>query len=213
MVESHCARSPVCLIPFPLQVTFLFPVMLCAKGSLRILRPRCHLPVASQVRRSLCTPAVVAEIAPEIRSIQKSSPEHEITQESMLKPLENFTPIKDSFAVVYVSGHQVRQFFLSILLTFFVKFKVTAGDEIMVEKIASVEVLQRILLDKVLLVGTRYAMIPPFQASFNFFSREHTIVGAPLLNRAKVLAEVQEHSKTEKVIIFKKHHHKRKKRR
>lgn len=38
------------------------------------------------------------------------------------------------------------------------------------------------------------------------------MVGTPLLSRAKVLAEVQEQSLAEKVIVYKKLDHKRKKR-
>jgi len=64
---------------------------------------------------------------------------------------------------------------------------VTEGDEIMIEEIEA-PVQSKILLDKVLLVGTR----------------EHTVIGIPILTKAKVLAQVEEHSRTAKLIVFKK---------
>ncbi len=71
--------------------------------------------------------------------MHKSLAESELTQEKMLVPVSDLVSVKDSFAIIHVSGHQ---------------YKVTEGDEIMVEKL-DVPVLSRILLDKVLLVGTR----------------------------------------------------------
>jgi len=49
-------------------------------------------------------------------------------------------------------------------------------------------VRSKILLDKVLLVGTK----------------DQTVIGTPMLTKAKVHAQIEEHSKTEKVIVFKK---------
>lgn len=46
----------------------------------------------------------------------------------------------------------------------------------------------QIILDKVLLVG----------------SQEYTVIGQPMVSTAKVLATVEEHEKTEKVLIYKK---------
>jgi len=67
------------------------------------------------------------------------------------------------------------------------QYKVVPGDVIIVEKMP-VEVGEEIALHKVLLV-----------AGQNF-----TAIGAPVLTRSKVMAQVQEQTRTEKVIIFKK---------
>jgi large subunit ribosomal protein L21 len=67
------------------------------------------------------------------------------------------------------------------------QYKVTQGDQIMINRI-DIPVQTQILLDKVLLLG----------------STEYTVIGQPLLPSAKVLATVEEHEKTDKVIIFKK---------
>jgi len=115
-----------------------------------------------------------------LQSLERCLSRNELTQEAMLRPVTDFVPIKDSFAIIHVGGHQ---------------YKVTEGDEIMTEKLEA-PVLTQILLDKVLLVGTK----------------NHTVVGTPLLDKAKVLAEVQEQSKTERIWIYKKTDHKRKKR-
>ncbi len=66
--------------------------------------------------------------------------------------------------------------------------KITKDDTIMLEKIEGLEVGDTFFFDKVLLVA----------------SDEYTSVGRPFLTTAKVLATVQEHSLTEKVIVFKK---------
>lgn len=88
-----------------------------------------------------------------IESLQQSLPESELTQEKMLRPVQDFVPVKDSFAIIHVSGHQVIFLPSAYLLT--LQYKVTEGDEIMVEKLEA-PVLSQILLDKVLLVGTKY---------------------------------------------------------
>jgi hypothetical protein len=41
-------------------------------------------------------------------------------------------------------------------------------------------------------------------------SRDDTVVGTPMLSRAKILVEVQEQSKTEKIILFQRNSKKRK---
>lgn len=45
-----------------------------------------------------------------ILSVKNSLPKSQITQESMLLKLDQLVPLKDSFAVVQVGGHQVLQF-------------------------------------------------------------------------------------------------------
>jgi len=118
------------------------------------------------------TAAPASERTQAILTLSKTLPEHEITQATLLAPVQNFTPLKDSFAVVHIGGHQ---------------YKVTEGDEIMVNTLDA-PVRSKILLDKVLLVGTK----------------DQTVIGTPMLTKAKVHAQIEEHSKTEKVIVFKK---------
>ncbi|EGC39083.1 hypothetical protein DICPUDRAFT_27582 [Dictyostelium purpureum] len=83
----------------------------------------------------------------------------------------NFTPIDNSFAVVHISGKQ---------------FKVIKGDVIMTDRL-NINVGEHIVLDKVLLVGTK----------------ESTMIGKPLVESVKVHAYVEEQPKAEHVIIFK----------
>eukprot|EP01121_Diplochlamys_sp_Union-15-3_P013117 TRINITY_DN4032_c0_g1_i1.p1 TRINITY_DN4032_c0_g1~~TRINITY_DN4032_c0_g1_i1.p1 ORF type:complete len:207 (-),score=44.82 TRINITY_DN4032_c0_g1_i1:113-733(-) len=89
-----------------------------------------------------------------------------------LVSMDELEPYPDSFAVVQIGAKQ---------------YKVTKGDEIMVEKILA-PVSSDIILDKVLMVGTK----------------TDTLIGTPVLFNKKVLASVEEQNKAEKVIIFKK---------
>jgi len=66
--------------------------------------------------------------------------------------------------------------------------KITKDDTIMLEKIDGLEVGDTFFFDNVLLVA----------------SDEYTSVGRPFVRSAKVLATIQEHSLTDKVIVFKK---------
>merc|ERR1712137_889378 len=66
--------------------------------------------------------------------------------------------------------------------------KVVSGDVILTEKLVHAEVGNIIRLDKVLLLGTT----------------DLTVIGTPRVQNAFVMAEVQEQTKAEKVIIFKK---------
>ncbi|KAN0019686.1 hypothetical protein ACTFIU_002907 [Dictyostelium citrinum] len=93
------------------------------------------------------------------------------TSEEVYNFKNQFTPIKDSFAVVHISGKQ---------------YKVIEGDVIMTDKVPA-DVGEHIVLDKVLLVGTK----------------SETIVGTPLINNFKVHAYIEEQAKTEHVTIFK----------
>ncbi|KAK5579148.1 hypothetical protein RB653_008827 [Dictyostelium firmibasis] len=83
----------------------------------------------------------------------------------------SFKPIEESFAVVHISGKQ---------------FKVIKGDIIMTDRI-NVDVGEHIVLDKVLLVGTK----------------SQTMIGTPLVENVKVHAYIEEQPKTEHVTIFK----------
>jgi large subunit ribosomal protein L21 len=85
----------------------------------------------------------------------------------------NFKPYEPVFAVVQIGSHQ---------------FKVSNGDCIYTEKLKHCEVNEKIMLNKILMLG----------------SATQTIIGRPILPDASVYAVVEEHALDAKVIIFKK---------
>uniref|UniRef100_A0A1J3J2B5 Large ribosomal subunit protein bL21m n=1 Tax=Noccaea caerulescens TaxID=107243 RepID=A0A1J3J2B5_NOCCA len=91
-----------------------------------------------------------------------------------LKPSERlFKPYEPVFAVVQIGSHQ---------------FKVSNGDSIFTEKLKFCDINDKLILTKVLLLG----------------SASQTIIGRPILPDATVHAVVEEHALDEKVLIFKK---------
>ncbi|XP_027100999.2 large ribosomal subunit protein bL21m isoform X1 [Coffea arabica] len=84
-----------------------------------------------------------------------------------------FKPYEPVFAVVQVGSHQ---------------FKVSNGDSIFVEKLKYCDVNDKLILNRVLMLG----------------STAQTIIGRPVLPDAAVHAVVEEHALDAKVIIFKK---------
>ncbi|RDY13403.1 50S ribosomal protein L21, mitochondrial [Mucuna pruriens] len=84
-----------------------------------------------------------------------------------------FKPYEPVFAVVQIGSHQ---------------FKVSNGDSIFTERLKFCEVNDKLILSKVLLVG----------------SASQTVVGRPIVPDAAVHAVVEEHALDAKVIIFKK---------
>ncbi|XP_074268155.1 large ribosomal subunit protein bL21m [Silene latifolia] len=91
-----------------------------------------------------------------------------------LKPDDRvFKHYEAAFAIVQVGSHQ---------------FKVSNGDVIYVEKLKYCEVNDKLILKKVMMVG----------------SPTQTIIGRPILPEAEVHAIVEEHALDAKVIIFKK---------
>ncbi|GAB4831187.1 hypothetical protein Ancab_005195 [Ancistrocladus abbreviatus] len=84
-----------------------------------------------------------------------------------------FKPYEPLFAVVQIGSHQ---------------FKVSNGDCIYTEKLKCCDVNDKLILNKVLLLG----------------SSNQTIVGRPIVPDAAVHAVVEEHALDAKVIIFKK---------
>lgn len=91
-----------------------------------------------------------------------------------LDPIERpFKYREPFFAVVQIGSHQ---------------FKVSNGDSIYTEKLKFCEVNDKLVLTKVLMVG----------------SQTQTIIGRPILPDAAVHAVVEEHALDAKVIIFKK---------
>ncbi|VVB17298.1 unnamed protein product [Arabis nemorensis] len=91
-----------------------------------------------------------------------------------LKPKERlFKHYEPVFAVVQIGSHQ---------------FKVSNGDSIFTEKLKFCDINDKLILTKVLLLG----------------SASQTIIGRPILPDATVHAVVEEHALDEKVLIFKK---------
>ncbi|KAJ4969725.1 hypothetical protein NE237_002824 [Protea cynaroides] len=91
-----------------------------------------------------------------------------------LDPSERpFKPWESAFAVVQIGSHQ---------------FKVSNGDTIYTERLKFCEVNDKLILNRVLMLG----------------SRTQTIIGRPTLPEAAVHAVVEEHALDAKVIIFKK---------
>ncbi|GMH05446.1 hypothetical protein Nepgr_007286 [Nepenthes gracilis] len=84
-----------------------------------------------------------------------------------------FKPYEPVFAIVQIGSHQ---------------FKVSNGDCIYTERLKYCEVNDKLILNKVLLLG----------------SKSQTIVGRPIVPDAAVHAVVEEHALDAKVIIFKK---------
>lgn len=95
----------------------------------------------------------------------------------VIGPLERservFKPYEPVFAVVQIGSHQ---------------FKVSNGDYIYTERLKHCDVNDKLILTKVMLLG----------------SQTQTIVGRPILEDAAVHAVVEEHALDAKVIIFKK---------
>ncbi|CAA7397498.1 unnamed protein product [Spirodela intermedia] len=95
----------------------------------------------------------------------------------VIGPLESserpFKPWEPVFAVVQIGSHQ---------------FKVCNGDSIFTERLKFCEVNDKLILNKVLMLG----------------SKAQTIIGRPILPEAAVHAVVEEHALDAKVIIFKK---------
>ncbi|KAG1346695.1 50S ribosomal protein L21, mitochondrial [Cocos nucifera] len=91
-----------------------------------------------------------------------------------LDPSENpFKPYEPVFSVVQIGSHQ---------------FKVSNGDSIFTERLKFCEVNDKLILNRVLMLG----------------SNTRTIIGRPVVPDAAVHAVVEEHALDAKVIIFKK---------
>ncbi|KAK9906962.1 hypothetical protein M0R45_002576 [Rubus argutus] len=89
------------------------------------------------------------------------------------KPDGVFKPYEPVFAVIQIGSHQ---------------FKVSNGDSIFTERLKFCEVNDKLILNKVLLVG----------------SSRQTMIGRPIVPDAAVHAVVEEHALDAKVLIFKK---------
>ncbi|GAM26162.1 hypothetical protein SAMD00019534_093370, partial [Acytostelium subglobosum LB1] len=106
-----------------------------------------------------------------------STPSTQTTTTTTASVNVNETIVDQSFAVVHLGGKQ---------------YKVIKGDIIMADRLPNIDVGEHIVLDKVLMVGTK----------------ETTMIGTPLVEGAKVHAFIEEQSKASHVTIFK---HKRRK--
>ncbi|KAL0739255.1 hypothetical protein Bca4012_015465 [Brassica carinata] len=116
------------------------------------------------------------EVEREYSPVEKVEAAAEIGYKVMgpLKPSERlFKPYEPVFAVVQIGSHQ---------------FKVSNGDSIFTEKLKFCDINDKLVLTKVLLLG----------------SASQTIIGRPILPDATVHAVVEEHALDEKVLIFKK---------
>lgn len=123
-----------------------------------------------------------SEIGPKLVSHSGKSKEEMVKEAaeigySVVGPLtssENpFKLYEPAFAIVQIGSHQ---------------FKVCNGDSIFTERLKYCEVNDKLVLSKVLMLG----------------SRTETIIGRPVLPDAAVHAVVEEHALDAKVIIFKK---------
>ncbi|KAK9268089.1 hypothetical protein L1049_010528 [Liquidambar formosana] len=110
-------------------------------------------------------------------SVEEKEEEAAAIGYKVIGPLEPsdrpFKPYEPVFAVVQIGSHQ---------------FKVSNGDCIFTERLKFCEVNDKLILNKVLLLG----------------SSSQTIIGRPTLPDAAVHAVVEEHALDAKVIIFKK---------
>eukprot|EP01126_Amoeba_proteus_P050024 TRINITY_DN5876_c0_g1_i18.p1 TRINITY_DN5876_c0_g1~~TRINITY_DN5876_c0_g1_i18.p1 ORF type:complete len:176 (+),score=17.38 TRINITY_DN5876_c0_g1_i18:388-915(+) len=109
------------------------------------------------------------------------------------KPLEAYVPVRDSFAIVHVSGHQ---------------YKVTEGDEIMVD-VLHLPILSRVLLDKVLLIGTKFVFV---RVPTNFTEHKQLLEDR-YSTRPGFLLKYKRRQKQKKIHVYKETNHKHKKRR
>lgn len=112
-----------------------------------------------------------------VYTAEEKEAEAEAIGYKVVGPLEKndnvFKPYEPAFAVVQIGSHQ---------------FKVSNGDSIFTERLKFCEVNDKLILNKVLLLG----------------SPSQTIVGRPIVPDGVVHAVVEEHALDAKVIIFKK---------
>ncbi|CAI9099350.1 OLC1v1036157C1 [Oldenlandia corymbosa var. corymbosa] len=111
------------------------------------------------------------------KSDEQKAQEAEEIGYKVLGPLQKsdrvFKPYEPVFAVIQIGSHQ---------------FKVSNGDSIFVEKLKYCDVNDKLILNKVLMLG----------------SKAQTIIGRPVVPDAVVHAVVEEHALDAKVLIFKK---------
>lgn len=117
---------------------------------------------------------------PPPRPFKLNNEQRELAEEIGYKVIDRYTEEDfgrnkrpKAFAVVQIGSHQ---------------FKVSPNDLIYTEKLKYCDINDKLMLNKVLLLG----------------SKDTTIIGRPIVPKAAVLAVVEEHALDEKVIIFKK---------
>ncbi|GMH45885.1 hypothetical protein BSKO_13848 [Bryopsis sp. KO-2023] len=127
-------------------------------------------------RRSMClrsaTSASVKRFLQEVERPAVLSQFPELEKVGVIKSGYSVQP-QLKFAVIQLGAHQ---------------FKVTTDDVIYIEKIKGVDVMDKVRLGRVLLVGTD----------------EETMIGRPFIPGASVLAAIEEQCQDAKVLIFKK---------
>ncbi|XP_024988116.1 50S ribosomal protein L21, mitochondrial [Cynara cardunculus var. scolymus] len=112
------------------------------------------------------------EYSPEEREIEAAAIGYKVIGQ-LQRSDRVFNPYEPVFAVIQIGAHQ---------------FKVSNGDCIYTEKLKFCEVNDKLILNKVLMLG----------------SKTQTMIGRPVLPEAAVHAVVEEHALDAKVIIFKK---------
>jgi len=122
------------------------------------------------------------------RTKEKGNVTHKKQIEQLKEEAFAVTPPVESKLERLPLEHRLEEPAFAIVLLGGSQYKVVAGDVIMSQKLIGPDIGDRIVLDKILLVGTR----------------NWTAIGTPLLSQASVHAVVEEQTKTEKAIIFKK---------
>ena len=103
------------------------------------------------------------------------------TQDQQLNPVEFQIPKKNDIPILKEENFAVVHLSGK-------QYKLVTGDVILTEHLVGTNVGDIIRLDKILLIGTK----------------EETVIGTPIIENAYVLAEVQENTKSSKLIVFKK---------
>jgi len=111
----------------------------------------------------------------------------QIQQNSQVKQ-ELSTSTNDKFLIPLGQLPKLEELGFAVVHVGGTQYKLMTGDVIMAQKIEGVPVGTEIMLSKVLLIGTK----------------TWTAIGAPILEKARVHAVVEEQTRTEKAIVFKK---------
>jgi len=135
---------------------------------------------SEEQKEDLSQLAPKASIKPAPRPFKLNNEQRELAEEIGYKVVDRYTEEDfgqnkrpKAFAVVQIGSHQ---------------FKVSPNDLIYTEKLKYCDINDKLMLNKVLLLG----------------SKDQTIIGRPTVPKAAVFAVVEEHALDEKVIIFKK---------
>eukprot|EP00890_Picochlorum_soloecismus_P003006 jgi/Picsp_1/3706/NSC_06542-R1_50s ribosomal protein l21 len=123
-----------------------------------------------------------------IRNIPKRTSERQSSSLSMGEHMEIPAPFKVDALPVTKSYEVEQQDIFAVVELSGTQYKVTPDDLIVTEKLSGVDINDRIILNRVLLVG----------------SQSKTVVGRPYIPNATVSAAIEEQFLDGKVIVFKK---------